>query len=475
MRTLDALIDCINVGIDRCGATATAAIIDDLRARQGGGLGGAQDDVGRSPFDGGPLAGLDLGGTNIKCRRPSTATVRLKLVAVATSVRPVPSTVHAVIANLAAAGRCDRPGGGRSTARRSGCLGCSTTAPERSSSSPTSRGVAGRADDRAAGRRARRADIDHQRRPGVHPRRVASARQPAVRRCRAWCSAPGSAAGLSSGAGCTWSDGRKPASSPIKLSSRRPPCACGNHGVSKRWPLRGDHPSGGTATVREAFAAAALGDEQAVRPSPRSPTTSASPSPTSSPCSSPSGWSSEAASPRPATPAPARARGDGPALRPRPARLVRDRARQARPARQHQPRRVGWHLGVPGDRHDLRRHKTAGVDINGSPRWGGRVRVDDIDDVAVGDVARLGALERAAVLVEQKAQFDEQRRAQRPRAAATRRWSASLAVTDSVRRSLATRRAGRARRAAIRPRDRHRAPLRARRHSGVLEGDRLAV
>ena len=35
VRTLDALIDCINAGIDRCGATATATIIDDLRARQG--------------------------------------------------------------------------------------------------------------------------------------------------------------------------------------------------------------------------------------------------------------------------------------------------------------------------------------------------------------------------------------------------------------------------------------------------------
>ncbi|MBA3289723.1 MAG: deoxyribose-phosphate aldolase, partial [Acidimicrobiia bacterium] len=31
VRTLDALIDCLNAGIDRCGATATAAIIDDLR------------------------------------------------------------------------------------------------------------------------------------------------------------------------------------------------------------------------------------------------------------------------------------------------------------------------------------------------------------------------------------------------------------------------------------------------------------
>ena len=34
VRTLDALIDCLNAGIDRCGATATATIIDDLRARQ---------------------------------------------------------------------------------------------------------------------------------------------------------------------------------------------------------------------------------------------------------------------------------------------------------------------------------------------------------------------------------------------------------------------------------------------------------
>ena len=34
VRTLDALVDCLNAGIDRCGATATAAIIDELRARQ---------------------------------------------------------------------------------------------------------------------------------------------------------------------------------------------------------------------------------------------------------------------------------------------------------------------------------------------------------------------------------------------------------------------------------------------------------
>ena len=40
VRTLDALIECINVGIDRCGATATAVIIDDLRERQRSGAGG---------------------------------------------------------------------------------------------------------------------------------------------------------------------------------------------------------------------------------------------------------------------------------------------------------------------------------------------------------------------------------------------------------------------------------------------------
>jgi deoxyribose-phosphate aldolase len=35
IRTLDLLIEGLNAGMDRCGATATAAIIDDLRARKG--------------------------------------------------------------------------------------------------------------------------------------------------------------------------------------------------------------------------------------------------------------------------------------------------------------------------------------------------------------------------------------------------------------------------------------------------------
>ena len=35
IRTLDLLIEGLNAGMDRCGATATAAIIDDLKVRQG--------------------------------------------------------------------------------------------------------------------------------------------------------------------------------------------------------------------------------------------------------------------------------------------------------------------------------------------------------------------------------------------------------------------------------------------------------
>jgi deoxyribose-phosphate aldolase len=35
IRTLDLLVEGLNAGMDRCGATATAVIIDDLRARQG--------------------------------------------------------------------------------------------------------------------------------------------------------------------------------------------------------------------------------------------------------------------------------------------------------------------------------------------------------------------------------------------------------------------------------------------------------
>jgi deoxyribose-phosphate aldolase len=36
VRTLDALIDVMNLGVTRVGATATKAIIDDFRARKAG-------------------------------------------------------------------------------------------------------------------------------------------------------------------------------------------------------------------------------------------------------------------------------------------------------------------------------------------------------------------------------------------------------------------------------------------------------
>jgi deoxyribose-phosphate aldolase len=38
VRTLDALIEVMNLGVTRIGATATAAIIDDFRARKAGGV-----------------------------------------------------------------------------------------------------------------------------------------------------------------------------------------------------------------------------------------------------------------------------------------------------------------------------------------------------------------------------------------------------------------------------------------------------
>ena len=56
VRTLDALIDCINAGIDRCGATATAADASTT----------SPPARGRPRPDGGRYLGLDLGGTNIK-------------------------------------------------------------------------------------------------------------------------------------------------------------------------------------------------------------------------------------------------------------------------------------------------------------------------------------------------------------------------------------------------------------------------
>jgi deoxyribose-phosphate aldolase len=37
VRTLDALIDVMNLGVTRVGATATKAIIDDFRVRKAGG------------------------------------------------------------------------------------------------------------------------------------------------------------------------------------------------------------------------------------------------------------------------------------------------------------------------------------------------------------------------------------------------------------------------------------------------------
>ena len=41
VRTLDALLDVMNVGVTRVGATATETILEDFKARQAGALGGS--------------------------------------------------------------------------------------------------------------------------------------------------------------------------------------------------------------------------------------------------------------------------------------------------------------------------------------------------------------------------------------------------------------------------------------------------
>ena len=50
VRTLDALIDVMNLGVTRIGATATAAIIDDFRARKAGGPAVAEAATGEGGY-----------------------------------------------------------------------------------------------------------------------------------------------------------------------------------------------------------------------------------------------------------------------------------------------------------------------------------------------------------------------------------------------------------------------------------------
>jgi deoxyribose-phosphate aldolase len=52
VRTLDALIDVMNLGVTRIGATATAAIIDDFRARSTGQPSAAAAAGGGAALDG---------------------------------------------------------------------------------------------------------------------------------------------------------------------------------------------------------------------------------------------------------------------------------------------------------------------------------------------------------------------------------------------------------------------------------------
>ena len=83
VRTLDALIDCINVGIDRCGATATAAIIDDLRARQA-------READRARWRGAGSGSTSAARTSSR----SSSTTLADVVAVRSAAPPAPSTAQ---------------------------------------------------------------------------------------------------------------------------------------------------------------------------------------------------------------------------------------------------------------------------------------------------------------------------------------------------------------------------------------------
>ena len=100
----------------------------------------------------------------------------------------------------------------------------------------------------------------------------------------------------------------------------------------------------------------------------------------------------------------------------------------------------------------------------------------DVDDVAVGDVAGLGALERAALLIEQQAQLDEQRgvRRQVEQPHLGRRASRAVTVPDA---DVATT-PSRLQRGVQRTRASRSASSTAAcsaTHGGILEGDRHAV
>ena len=225
--------------------------------------------------------GLDLGGTNIKSvvlddvagRRVRSAGRRCR-------ARPIDGDRQPRRGRH----RGDRAvGAGRRRGRRRAGVVRRPHRSDRVLPQPAG-SVAGRTDDRPAGSRVRRADIDHQRRPGVHPRRVAA-------RC-----------------GSRMRDGRRagPRHRHRRRGRRRWPAALRPHGTGRRVVapggrpgrpavlvreprlsgsarrFRGDHPPGrngdGARGVRCRERAAT---SRPALPSPRSPTISASPSPTS--------------------------------------------------------------------------------------------------------------------------------------------------------------------------------------------------
>ncbi len=123
VRTLDALIDCLNAGIDRCGATATAAIIDDLASPPVLTCGGS----------------VSISAARTSSRSSSRPTTRRSSSDV-TRPRPVPAMGRQPSSNAWPAPDTRRStDGGPSTDAASACPARSTPMPGRSSCSPTCR------------------------------------------------------------------------------------------------------------------------------------------------------------------------------------------------------------------------------------------------------------------------------------------------------------------------------------------------
>ena len=271
--------------------------------------------------------------------------------------------------------------------------------------------------------------------------RHASARRPARRRRRASSSGPASAAASSSTAGCTSVLTAGPASWPTRSScATARPCGCGNRGCLEAVASsRALAALAGQPTIEDVFRAAAAGDQRAAEAietvADHLGVAIANVITMLVPGARGDRWRRRRRRDGSARTDPARRR---PPLRAR-ARLTGTRSSPPRSART--PARSAPHCGLSLRNQRLRSEleapppaapslpaidRPSRIDRRAGclrrslrpshsrrPRSRLRSEMNHVDDVAVGDVAGLGALERAAVLIEEEPQLDQQRRSGR--------------------------------------------------------------